>query len=104
MYIMPRSSKYNVKCKVCNKPLEWYRGRPKEYCSKCLILVHRKNNLKYYYKNKEKKLAYGKIYRDNNKEEISAYSKEYFKDPVKREERKIYMRNYHLKRKRNSKK
>ena len=101
---MPRSSKYNVKCKVCNKPLEWYRGRPKEYCSKCLLISQRKSGLKSYYKNREKKLAYGRQYYKDNKDKAISYAIDYFKDPVKREERKIYMRNYHLKRKRNSKK
>lgn len=100
---MPRFSKYDVKCKLCNKPLEWYRGRPKTYCSKCLLIAQSKNSLKYYYKNREKKLAYGRKYADTHKEEKAIYSKEYFKDPVKREERRIYMNNYN-KRKRASKK
>tara|TARA_B110000438_G_C15351055_1_gene452138 strand:+ start:249 stop:551 length:303 start_codon:yes stop_codon:yes gene_type:complete len=100
---MPRFSKYDVKCKLCNKPLEWYRGRPKTYCSKCLLIAQNKNSLKYYYKNREKKLAYGRKYADTHKEEKAIYSKEYFKDPVKKEERRIYMKNYN-KRKRASKK
>ena len=100
---MPRFSKYDVKCKLCNKPLEWYRGRPKTYCSKCLLIAQSKNSLKYYYKNREKKLAYGRKYADTHKEEKAIYSKEYFKDPVRREERRIYMKNYN-KRKRASKK
>jgi len=100
---MPRFSKYDVKCKLCNKPLEWYRGRPKTYCSKCLLIAQNKNSLKYYYKNREKKLAYGRKYADTHKEEKAIYSKEYFKDPVRREERRIYMKNYN-KRKRASKK
>jgi hypothetical protein len=100
---MPRFSKYDVKCKLCNKPLEWYRGRPKTYCSKCLLIAQSKNSLKYYYKNREKKLAYGRKYANTHKEEKVIYSKEYFKDPVRREERRIYMKNYN-KRKRASKK
>jgi hypothetical protein len=100
---MPRTNKYNIKCKVCNKPLEWYRGRPKEYCSKCLILVHRKSGREYYYKNKEKKLAYGRQYYKDNKDKAISYAIDYFKDPVKKEERRLYMKNYY-KRKRNSKK
>ena len=70
---MPRPSKYNIKCKLCNKPLEWYRGRPKTYCPKCLLITQRKNGLKYYYKNREKKLAYSKTYRDNHKKEMKYY-------------------------------
>jgi len=101
---MPRFSKYDVKCKLCNKPLEWYRGRPKTYCPKCLLITQRKNGLKYYYKNREKKLAYSKTYRDNHKKEKATYSKEYFENhPEKREQRRIYMKNYN-KRKRASKK
>ena len=71
---------------------------------KCLIITQRKNGLKYYYKNREKKLAYSKTYRDNHKKEKATYSKEYFENhPEKREQRRIYMKNYH-KRKRASKK
>ena len=100
---MPRPSKYNIKCKLCNKPLEWYRGRPKTYCSKCLLIAQRKSGLKYYYKNREKKLAYSRTYADTHKEEKATYSKEYFKDPEKKERRRLYMKSYY-KRKRASKK
>jgi len=96
---MPRPNKYNIKCKICNKPLEWYRGRPKEYCSKCLLLVQRKNGRKYYYKNREKKLAYRKIYADSHKEEQRIYSKEYFKDPENLAKRRKYMKNYYRRKK-----
>ena len=69
-----------------------------------MLIAQSKNSLKYYYKNREKKLVYGKQYYKDNKDKAISYAIDYFKDPVKREERKIYMRNYHLKRKRNSKK
>lgn len=69
-----------------------------------MLIAQRKSDLKSYYKNREKKLAYGRQYYKDNKDKALSYAIDYFKDPVKREERRIYMRNYNLKRKRSSKK
>ena len=69
-----------------------------------MLIAQRKSGRESYYKHREKKLAYGRQYYKDNKDKAHIYAIDYFKDPVKREERKIYMRNYHLKRKRNSKK
>lgn len=96
---MGRPNKYNIRCKVCNKPLEWYRGRPKEYCSKCLLLIQRENGRKYYYENREKRLSYAKIYADSHKEEHKTYCQEYFKNPEKRAKRKQYMKSYYRRKK-----
>ncbi len=68
-----------------------------------MIIAQRKNGLKYYYKNREKKLAYSRTYADTHKEEKAIWSKEYFKDPEKKERRRLYMKSYH-KRKQASKK
>jgi hypothetical protein len=59
---MARFSKYNIKCEICNKELEWYRGRPKKYCKKCRIIAWRRIGLVYYYKHREARRSYGKKY------------------------------------------
>ena len=53
--------------------------------------------------NREKKLSYSRTYADTHKEEKAIWSKEYFKDPEKKERRRLYMKSYH-KRKQASKK
>ena len=39
-------------CKNCNKEIEWYRGRPKEYCDKKCNSEHNKKYQKDWYREK----------------------------------------------------
>jgi len=45
-------------CKICNKEIEWYRGRPKEYCSKCRIIATKIIKKEYYIRHREERLNY----------------------------------------------
>ena len=49
-------------CKNCGKEIEWYRGRPKEYCSKCRIIATKIVKKEYYIKHREERLAYSNNY------------------------------------------
>ena len=50
----------NNNCKGCDKELEWYRGRPKEWCAKCLYVNTLRRGREYYQKNRKAKLDYAK--------------------------------------------
>ena len=81
---MTRFKKYIIRCTICNKELEWYRGRPKKYCSKCLIIAQRKTALRNYYKNREIRLSYGKQYYKDNKEKVREYAEKCKKNGIEK--------------------
>ncbi len=101
------------RCQIFQYLTEFHKNKAKKdglstECKKCSKQLHiinkEKNNLislNYYYKNKEilrlKRINYGKVYRENNKEKIAKRDKRYFsKNKVK--VNKIRFK-HHLKRK-----
>ena len=61
------------KCIICGK--EFKPRNSKHLC--CSKECSKQNNKNYYQKNKQKKLTQVKIYRDNNKDKIKQYQKNY---------------------------
>ena len=93
------AKKYN--CKGCGKELEWYRGRPKEWCAKCLYVDTLRRGREYYTKNKKSRLKKSNEYRIKNKEKVTRLQRQRYKNytPEQIQERKAYMKKYHAKRK-----
>lgn len=88
-----------MNCKGCGKELEWYRGRPKEWCAKCLYADSLRRGREYYSKNKKKRLDYNKKYIEENRAEIARKQRIRSKTPEYKERRSEYMKKYYLKRK-----
>ena len=88
-----------MSCKGCGKELEWYRGRPKEWCAKCLYADSLRRGREYYSKNKKKRLDYNKKYIEENRAEIARKQRIRSKTPEYKERRSEYMKKYYLKRK-----
>mgnify|MGYP005992856659 CR=1 FL=1 len=88
-----------MNCKGCGKELEWYRGRPKEWCAKCLYADSLRRGREYYSKNKKKRLDYNKKYNEENRAEIARKQRIRSKTPEYKERRSEYMKKYYLKRK-----
>ena len=82
------------KCDMCNRQIEWYRGRPKKYCERCRIIATKIKGKKYYNRNKKERVGYGKQYYKDNREEMLEYEKKRFEDPILRDKRKAYMKKY----------
>lgn len=89
----------NNNCKGCGKELEWYRGRPKEWCAKCLYVDTLRRGKEYYNKNKQKRLDYRRKYSKENKEEIARKQRIRYTLPEEREKRRVIMKRYYIKRK-----
>ena len=89
----------NNNCKGCGKQLEWYRGRPKEWCAKCLYVDTLRRGKEYYNKNKQKRLDYSRKYSKENKEEIARKQRIRYTLPEEREKRRVIMKRYYIKRK-----
>jgi hypothetical protein len=91
----------NNNCKGCGKELEWYRGRPKEWCAKCLYVDTLRRGREYYTKNRKLRLKKSNEYRIKNKEKVARLQRQRCKNytPEQIEERKTYMKKYHAKRK-----
>ena len=89
----------NNNCKGCGKELEWYRGRPKEWCEKCLYLDILRRGREYYSKNKKKRLDYNRKYIQENRAEIRRKQRIRSKLPEEKEKRRVIMKRYYLKRK-----
>lgn len=89
----------NNNCKGCGKELEWYRGRPKEWCAKCLYVDTLRRGKEYYNKNKQKRLDYSRKYSKENKEEIARKQRIRYTLPEEREKRRVIMKRYYIKRK-----
>ncbi len=89
----------NNNCKGCGKELEWYRGRPKEWCAKCLYADTLRRGKEYYNKNKQKRLDYSRKYSKENKEEIARKQRIRYTLPEEREKRRVIMKRYYIKRK-----
>ena len=88
-----------MSCKGCGKELEWYRGRPKEWCEKCLYLDTLRRGREYYSKNKKKRLEYSSKYNKENRAELARKQRIRSKTPEYKEWRSEYMKKYYLKRK-----
>ncbi len=89
----------NNNCKGCGKELEWYRGRPKEWCAKCLYVDTLRRGKEYYNKNKQKRLDYRRKYSKENKGEIARKQRIRYTLPEEREKRRVIMKRYYIKRK-----
>lgn len=89
----------NNNCKGCGKELERYRGRPKEWCAKCLYVDTLRRGKEYYNKNKQKRLDYSRKYSKENKEEIARKQRIRYTLPEEREKRRVIMKRYYIKRK-----
>ena len=89
----------NNNCKGCGKELEWYRGRPKEWCAKCLYVDTLRRGKEYYSKNKKKRLDYAAKYNKKNRIELAHKQRIRSKLPEEMERRNEYMKRYYIKRK-----
>jgi len=89
----------NNNCKGCGKELESYRGRPKEWCAKCLYVDTLRRGREYYNKNKKKRLDYCHKYNKENRIEIARKQRIKSKLPGEMERRREYMKRYYIKRK-----
>ena len=89
----------NNNCKGCGKELEWYRGRPKEWCAKCLYVDTLRRGKEYYNKNKQKRLDYSRKYSKENREELARKQRIRYTLPEEREKRRVIMKRYYIKRK-----
>ena len=89
----------NNNCKGCGKELEWYRGRPKEWCAKCLYVDTLRRGKEYYNKNKQKRLDYSRKYSKENRAELARKQRIRYTLPEEREKRRVIMKRYYIKRK-----
>ena len=89
----------NNNCKGCGKELEWYRGRPKEWCAKCLYVDTLRRGKEYYNKNKQKRLDYSRKYSKENREELARKQRIRYTLFEEREKRRVIMKRYYIKRK-----
>ena len=89
----------NNNCKGCGKQLEWYRGRPKEWCAKCLYVDTLRRGKEYYNKNKQKRLDYSRKYSKENREELARKQRIRYTLFEEREKRRVIMKRYYIKRK-----
>ena len=89
----------NNNCKGCGKELDSFRGRPKEWCAKCLYVDTLRRGREYYSKNKKKRLDYNKKYNKENRAELARKQRIRSKTPEYKERRSEYMKRYYIKRK-----
>lgn len=86
----------NNNCKGCDKELECYRGRPKEWCAKCLYVDTLRRGREYYNKNRKLRLKKTNEYRIKNKENIKRKQRERYQKLTPEEKEKAYAKRKQL--------